>query len=577
MKEKPTKELKELLNSLYKLSSDMTMDNFIQILVPLAYIQLGANHDVELNGELLKISSQKSKDDFFGINDSIKRALWNLSSDEIRELVAIALDKNFVGKLASDSSITPSSLSELVYDLLEIKPGDSFYDLGSGDGSTLANIARYSNRDKKKLSKLYGQEINQSLIWLSRLVVAIFASGSTGVTIKCEDATEGNPYKYNKAYVYSPVGQYNTLKSTNFKSLLYPDIELNEAYHEQWIYIDRMLSGLDKYDDDARAVALVFGKTLTQTNENEYLLRLLDDGWIEGIIELPMNVLNNSSTYTYLIVFSRNNTIVRSVWADDVDYKSLTYELSDVLIPRYTIDVKGIYDLYKGRVEGIKSRYVTFDQLKLLNCWWPTSEPLLTSEDKKGEYIPLSQLATVFNSCQYTATDFDEADSVSDYRILSSKEIENYGIKWDETKYVVITNNNLDKSLIQNGDLIITNKSTKYKIVVVTNKPSENVLSIGGNIIVRPIEGKLDPTYLKMFLESKEGQSLLNMASTGSSIIHFSTSMISNMGIPYLEYSKQVKKANKYNDDLKQINECYEKIKELNSEMKSIFISKEED
>ena len=157
------------------------------------------------------------------------------------------------------------------------------------------------------------------------------------------------------------------------------------------------------------------------------------------------------------------------------------------------------------------------------------------------------------------------------YKILTSSDIENGMVRWELLKSVYIKDNKFDKFAVQYGDVIVTSKSSKVKTVVIDIEPKEKILVTGGMLIVRPQLDKLNPTYLKMFLDSETGQSILKSVQKGTFVVTITASSLATIKIPMIDITKQQEKAEKYNEKISTITAYKQEIERIENSVKNLF------
>lgn len=125
---------------------------------------------------------------------------------------------------------------------------------------------------------------------------------------------------------------------------------------------------------------------------------------------------------------------------------------------------------------------------------------------------------------------------------MTSSDIENGMVRWESLRSIDIKDNKFDKFAVQYGDVVVTSKTSKVKIAVVDIDPKEKVLVTGGMLIIRPKLDKLNLTYLKMFLDSKMGQSALKSIQKGTVIVTVTAGGLSMIEILMIDINTRQKK-----------------------------------
>ena len=516
------------------------------------------------NGELLEIAHEMNEHISSEVIDKLNDLYDKLGIEGIRTLLYDLLS----GKNNGPRTFIESSnnyISELANDLLEVDGSDNIViDFGSGTGNFLANVYRKAHDNKFVLKDLIGVEINVEQAHISQMALSILSDGSVNPQIVIGNALEKINHPYTKAYVFPPLGMRKPLNDDFRRSFLFQDVYLSNRNSAEWLFIDNMLSGLlgDK------AVALVTGKALFSNTDIEYRNKLVSSGWLEGIIELPSGSLSFTGMKVYMLIFSKNNKEVKFVDASNV------IGVENKRYVNLELPVKTIEEMYFSK--NIKTKPI--EELIDIPNLCPSTIILDVKKMENG--VKLKELADVFIGNQYTLGVFESKGLISDkktgYRILTSSDIENGMVRWQALRSVVMKDNKFDKFAIQYGDVVVTSKSSKVKTVVVDIEPKEKILVTGGMLIVRPQLDKLNPTYLKMFLDSDLGQSALKSIQKGTVIVTVTASGLSTIEIPMIDINKQQEKAERYNEKLSTLAAYKQEIERIENSLKNLFEEEED-
>ena len=128
------------------------------------------------------------------------------------------------------------------------------------------------------------------------------------------------------------------------------------------------------------------------------------------------------------------------------------------------------------------------------------------------------------------------------------------------------------KFKLEEGDIVVTTKSTVVKTFVANDLPDRNIIVTGGMIILKPDTSKVNPTYVKMFLDSSIGKSEFKSIIKGNTIgfvpfKEFKERMI--ISCPSLE--KQNKLSEQYNNMLWTINALTKQLADTKDELANII------
>lgn len=516
------------------------------------------------NEELLEIAREMNEHISSDVIDKLNDLFNELGIEGIRTLLYDLLS----GKNNGPRTFIESSnnyICELAYDLLEVDgAGHIVIDFGSGTGNFLANVYRKSHDDKFVLKDLIGVEINVEQAHISQMALSILSDRSVNPQIFIGNALEKINHPYTKAYVFPPLGLRKPLNEDFRKSFLFQDIYLSNRNTAEWLFIDNMLSGLR----GGKAVALVTGKALFSNTDVEYRNSIVASGWLEGIIELPAGSLSFTGMKVYMLVFSKNNKKVKFVDASNV------ISAENKRYVNLELPIKTIEDMYYSK--DVKTK--TIEELIDVPNLCPSTIMLDVKKLENG--VELKELAEVFIGNQYTLGVFESKGLISDkktgYRILTSSDIENGMVRWESLRSIDMKDNKFDKFAVQFGDVIVTSKSSKVKTVVVDIEPKEKILVTGGMLIVRPQLDKLNPTYLKMFLDSEMGQAALKSIQKGTIIVTVTASGLSTIAIPMIDINKQQEKAERYNEKLSTLVAYKKEIERIENSLKNLFEEEED-
>lgn len=530
------------------------------LIISNAYQYVCNNNFIDYKEEdLLKIARKMNEHIPSEVIDGIYTVLTELDIAEIRNFVYDLLSgrNNYVKTSIENSN---NYISELANDLLKIDSSDNIVmDFCSGVGNFLANVYKKADNNKFVLKGLMGIEINPEVAHISQMALSILSNGSVTPEIFVGNALERVKHPYTKAYVFPTFGISKVLNENIRKSFLFSELYLSNKNTAEWLFIDNMLSGLlgDK------AVALVTSRALFNSFDIEYRNKLITSGWLEGIIELPAGSLSFTGIKVYMLVFSKNNKKVKFVDASDVMVADKKRYIN------LKLPVKVIEEMYYSK--DVKTK--TIEELIDVPNICPSTIMLDVEKLKNG--VELKNLADVFIGSQYTLGIFEKKGLISDkkteYRILTSSDIENEMICWEELHYIDMKDDKFDKFAIQYGDVVVTSKSSKMKTAVVDIVPEDKILVTGGMIIVRPDQNKLNSTYLKMFLDSERGQAALKRVQKGSIVVTVTAKGLSSIEIPMINIEKQTKKATRYNEKLSTLAAYKQEIERIKTSLKTLF------
>jgi len=489
-----------------------------------------------------------------------ERLLSQVDNETIYELIKYTI-KNSDVKFDDSSS---EELCELTMKLFgDLYGGPIMFDACSGRGTFLYNAIEYSLKKRFAFKELIGIDINYQNVQISNMLLKCmrYLKGleSNQFINVSNSMTDNFNFPITHAYVFPPLGLKFAMKERYNKSKLFNDIEFTGRNTAEWIFIDNVLAQ-NNGSPNSRTIAVVSLRALFNEDDKEFRNRLIESGRLEGIIELPSGGLNSAGIKLGMLIFSHNNNEVRILDATEFAIKNKKQFRSE-------IDVERIYDAYMA------SNCLKYDVKELIN-----QRNLLPSNIRIGEIkidngIELEEMAEVFTGSQYTLRNFEDMFSKepTGYRILTSSDIDNGLVDWKKLQSIKYEDTKFDKFAVRKGDVVVTSKSSKVKTVVVDIEPKEKILVTGGMIIVRPDLHKLNPTYLKMFLDSNLGQTSLRQIQKGVTIITINSKDLKNIRVPIISIDEQNKKAEKFNLKLKTILNYKREIEKLERSLLNAF------
>jgi len=120
---------------------------------------------------------------------------------------------------------------------------------------------------------------------------------------------------------------------------------------------------------------------------------------------------------------------------------------------------------------------------------------------------------------------------------------------------------------VEPGDLILSKIGGPFKIAIQEQDDTRTLIASGNLFIVSLKKNLADPYYIKAFLESEKGQSMLNRIANGSVMPNLSLDALKNMKISLPALDVQHEIGEKYHEELKN---CIRLKRELAESMNSL-------
>lgn len=410
----------------------------------------------------------------------------------------------------------PDTLNILNACLLDIKATDSVVDFGTGFASFPIYVA-----NNYKYKKLEGIEIDSK----TRLYASLLAYLSGfDITITLGDVLKlSDSEKYNKIHAF-------------------PDLN-SETVNP---FLDKICELLS---DDGRAVVFLaqgflFNEVRGHKEERQ---KLIDGGFLEAVIELPVGVLQPfAGVNTCLLILSKNNKSLRMVDASDFHEKtrrgvsSLTAEAAEEIVKFM-------------RQDSDKSRTLDYEVIKAND--YCLGSRLYFLEEKislpvADNYVKLSDLLEdkFMRGAQIKASELEKLESEEDTGIFyaSAKDIQDNQLS-KELKHLKSLDDNLEGIVLKEEDILLVMAITgSLKVACIEKLGGRKIIPASNIYIIRLDRSKILPTYFKMLLETEQAMKNFDAFSSGMGIRSISVEYLNKLQIPLPPLEVQNKMVTKY-------------------------------
>ena len=156
-------------------------------------------------------------------------------------------------------------------------------------------------------------------------------------------------------------------------------------------------------------------------------------------------------------------------------------------------------------------------------------------------------LKAVKRSVPLTAAQLDEATSMenTDLKYIRISDIQD-GIISEELPSFKALDAKLVKYLLKDKDILVTKSCQPFKSAVVELKDGQMAFAVGNMYVLEPDTDKVNPYYLKAFLESEKAKAMIKALSTGNSLSILTVDMVKNIIVPLPDMEMQERVANDY-------------------------------
>lgn len=441
---------------------------------------------------------------------------------------------------------TPSELIEIIKYFS--KNINNVFDIGCGFGNTLISL-----KNEKSDIQCDGIDINSNQCLISSIRLSTFDYKNNIIN---NDYFDTNIYnKYSLIVCNMPFGlrmsrmrRDEILRYYNEKF----NIKFSPASSMEWLLVYKSLNILEL---NGKLVLVTPLSPLFKDADASLRKNLIDKNLIDCIIEFPAGTYTGTGISYCIVVLDKNklDTNVKFVDASNcvlgerhdkrVDYNQVINILNNHMYKEVDLDF-----ISNNNYNLLPSKYF--------------------NNEKKSQLQNATKLSDLNVEVLRGFQNFTKNDAVDDgkYSIVTISDIDDAG-NISKNLQTLNTTRDISKFKLQEKDIIISTKGTKIKICYVEKLKNEDTLFHGNLSVIRCNDSRLNPMYLKIFLESERGQIELNSIQTGTSIITINLSQLSNIEIPLLDIDTQNKIVTNYVFKKKELDILEKKINELKSNL----------
>ena len=534
------------MEQIKRLVDDITTKDkylFVYLLTYLAFNKRDETLDNLIEGRLITFPRHQVK--FINLIALLKEKLDENPIDLISKI-----DKVFEYDI---EQTTNTLINHLASEILSLTPGDEVLDLCSGVGSFLTTYASYYGKNHT----FFGQEIDFDSALINRIKLFILNVPydiRIGDVIMDNQFIEDNQFKqFNKIFSNFPFYiknrsdfDYDKINQSLFtKTGFSYDVRAST----DWLF---NLIVMNMLDNEGKAVVLMTEGALFKQIDLEIRKQFVDNGYIEAIIKLPRFASPLTANPLHLVLLSHHNESVKLLDLTHVlGFQS--YQVVDLLnhnkSPVLSVSLKDIKDNdYNLRVET----YLHKEKLNLVN---PT--PL-------GELVEVISRGTHASRGQFDMHKIEDPEKPH-FKLLKIGDLDTMDLDLLEmlAKDEIFFNYKLEI-----GDIVISSRTKQFKTALIKD---EDLVASGNLIFIRVNKAKLKPEYLKLFLDSDDGQLSLERINTGSVISSINVNSLLKMDIAYPNLEIQDAMVLKYNSYMKEKEALEEELDIIDNKIKDIY------
>ena len=506
-------------------------------------------------------------------NDLVKEVTKELSFEENFDLKTIEFGEEYteddcvsaVREIVDNNNginewmySSPSSLNKLVTKIINLKDGESFWDFGSGDGKLLLNVFDVAHKNKFNC-KYTGYEINAKQVLVSKCLMRMLNVDTT--IINCDFMRDIHRGQFDKGYLFPPFGLRYSIDEWDSLKGIYGDLFTSRTESEL-LYL---LKAFENIKENGKLVTVFTTGAAFRSSGMLARKYLVENNYVEGIISLPARTLGFTAIPIDLWILKKDQKKSNVIKMLDASNNILD-KGSKIAVE---LDVSTIIEEYNNNAKCVSIEDIKKNEYSLYINIYEVEK--LT--DSILNPVNIEDVCKIEKGSQYTISKFKDqiSNTPTDYQLLTSINIQDGIVDYDSLPYVY-PDPKLLKFKLEEGDIVVTTKSTVVKTFVANDLPDRNIIVTGGMIILKPDTSKVNPTYVKMFLDSSIGKSEFKSIIKGNTIgfvpfKEFKERMI--ISCPSLE--KQNKLSEQYNNMLWTINALTKQLADTKDELANII------
>lgn len=488
--------------------------------------------------------------------------LWNIAIEIAEEysentLLATVLWWQLQGNRFMGECETPQSIIKLANEILQIS-NDKVADFCSGIGSFLVSAI-----EKSPESQFYGTEIVRNIKEVSAIRTELI---SDHVKIEQKSVFDINDnLMFDKIFCDYPwnIKKENMENSASLKVIYDAIPEVQKAATGDWTFIINVINHLNK---NGKAVISVSNGVTWNGGTNTIIReKFIKQGFVEAVIALPPNLYLNTGIACSLLVLSRNNKNIRMIDATEiVSVGRRQNVLSDE-------NISEIIELLS--MDGKNSKLVSMEEIAENEYVLNPSRYLQQDKIVKNGVPFETVIKNITRGAQIKATVLDEivSDEPTNMQYLMLANLQD-GIVSDELPYLKEIDSKYEKYCVKNGSLVISKNVSPVKMAIVSVKEGEKILANGNLYVIELDEEKINPYFLKAYLESENGKAALSSVAVGATLLNLPVEGLKKVIIPLPDLESQKKIADQYYAKLSEIKELKSKLEKATEELELIYM-----
>lgn len=302
----------------------------------------------------------------------------------------------------------------------------------------------------------------------------------------------------------------------------------------------------------------------------DWRIQMINNGWIDTVIQLPSNLLFNTSIPAVIIVIDKLRNTDSPVLFFDAEQDEL-YEQGNRGQRNKITQWQQIADEILNKNLSTYSRLISKEEL--INNDYDLSVRRYVLGAGSAGIKQLSKTESLESLAEIVRAQLlkNDPDGGDPYLEVCARDIDENGIVMQPAKSMTLSGRMRDRAelqKIQPGDIIFSTKGSIGKVGIVTHDCGDNwVVNQTFQVIRLKSTSKIvDPAYLYMYLKSSLVQAYLTEQASGSAIQVLKTGDVKNLPIQVGSQQEQQDVIGTYNEIL----DGYEKIRGVQSKIEKL-------
>ncbi len=331
---------------------------------------------------------------------------------------------------------------------------------------------------------------------------------------------------------------------------------------------------------DRAVVLMPVGFTYRTGNEELFRKYLIEQNYLEGIVQLPPNLHSATSIETTFFIINkiRNQHALKP---DDIMFINLKDESfikreGRQLVFKSVDEIRDIY-INKKEIKNI-SALISREEIAENNYSFAIDKYVVNEKTKevqkdleKFELIKLEDIADVRKSQLFK----DEEKGLEIFEISPSDfNKAGFTLECGKIKKIESQKNRLDTYKLEPYDVLLSTKGTIGKVAII-GKIDKPLIASQAIQVIRLKEDKEEKAIiLYMFLKSNIGQTILSSITSGTVMPQISTVEVKSLGIPKLTEENEKTIFLNFNNEIEMYNQITileNKVKQLHNEFLGVI------